>query len=46
MIKYEIGHRILPVVICYTQTGQCLKTEGGLMRRMSPNMQTETNVTK
>lgn len=43
MIKYEIQGGDLPVVICYPQAGQCLKTERGAMSWMSPNMNMSTN---
>lgn len=43
MIQYEIKGDNLPVVICYPQEGQCLKTEKGAMSWMSPNMQMSTN---
>ena len=43
MIKYEIQGGNLPVVICYPEEGQCLKTEKGAMSWMSPNMQMSTN---
>lgn len=43
MIKYEIQGGNLPVVICYPENGQCLKTEKGAMSWMSPNMQMSTN---
>lgn len=43
MIKYEIQGGDLPVVICYPQAGQCLKTERGAMSWMSPNMKMSTN---
>lgn len=43
MIKYEIKGGDMPVVICYPEAGQCLKTERGAMSWMSPNMQMTTN---
>lgn len=43
MIKYEIQGGDLPVVICYPEAGQCLKTERGAMSWMSPNMKMATN---
>lgn len=43
MIKYEIQGGDMPVVICYPEMGQCLKTERGAMSWMSPNMQMSTN---
>lgn len=43
MIKYEIKGGDLPVVVCYPEAGQCLKTERGAMSWMSPNMQMSTN---
>lgn len=43
MIKYEIKGGDLPVVICYPEANQCLKTERGAMSWMSPNMQMQTN---
>lgn len=43
MIKYEIQGGDLPVVICYPEAGQCLKTERGAMSWMTPNMQMSTN---
>ncbi|MBR5473273.1 MAG: TIGR00266 family protein [Clostridia bacterium] len=42
-MKYEIQGGDLPVVICYPQEGQCLKTERGAMSWMTPNMQMSTN---
>lgn len=43
MIQYEIKGGDLPVVVCYPQANQCLKTERGAMSWMSPNMQMSTN---
>lgn len=43
MIKYEIKGGMLPVVICYPEAGQALKTEKGAMSWMSPNMEMSTN---
>ena len=43
MIKYEIKGESLPVVICYLQPGQVLRTEKGAMSWMSPNMKMSTN---
>lgn len=43
MIKYNIQGGDLPVVICYPEAGQALKTERGAMSWMSPNMQMQTN---
>lgn len=43
MIKYDIQGGTLPVVICYPESGQCLKTEKGAMSWMSPNMEMTTN---
>ena len=42
MIQYDIKGGDLPVVICYPQDGQCLKTERGAKSWMSPNMKMET----
>ena len=43
MIKYDIQGGTLPVLVCYPEEGQCLKTERGAMSWMSPNMQMTTN---
>ncbi len=43
MIKYEIKGGDLPVVVCYPEANQTLKTERGAMSWMSPNMQMKTN---
>lgn len=43
MIKYEIKGGDLPVLICYPDVGQILKTERGAMTWMSPNMKMSTN---
>lgn len=43
MIKYEIQGGNLPVLICYPEMGQCLKTEKGAMSWMTPNIQMSTN---
>lgn len=43
MIKYEIKGGDLPVLICYPEVGQILKTERGAMTWMSPNMKMSTN---
>lgn len=43
MIKYEITGDSLPVVVCYPQAGQGLKTQRGAMSWMSPNMEMKTN---
>ena len=43
MIKYEIEGGNLPVVICYPEAGQALRTESGAMSWMSPNMKMDTN---
>lgn len=43
MIRFDIQGGDLPVVICYPQAGQALKTEKGAMSWMSPNMQMTTN---
>ena len=42
MIKYEIEGGHLPVVICYPEAGEGLRTESGAMSWMSPNMKMET----
>lgn len=42
MLKYEIKGDNLPVVICYPEQGQVIKTEKGAMSWMSPNMKMET----
>lgn len=42
MLKYEIRGESLPVVICYPEQGQVIKTERGAMSWMSPNMKMET----
>ena len=39
MIKYEITGGDLPVVVCYPEANQTLKTERGAMSWMSSNMQ-------
>lgn len=43
MIKYEIEGGHLPVVICYPEEGEGLKTESGAMSWMSTNMKMETH---
>ena len=43
MIKYEIEGGHLPVVICYPEKGETLRSESGAMSWMSPNMKMETN---
>lgn len=43
MIRYEIEGGNLPVVICYPSEGQTLRSEGGAMSWMSPNMKMDTN---
>ena len=43
MIKYEIEGGHLPVVICYPEAGEGLRTESGAMSWMSPNMKMDTN---
>lgn len=43
MIRYEVKGGDLPVVVCYPEAGQCLKTERGAMSWMSPNMKMSTN---
>lgn len=43
MIRYDIQGGDLPVVICYPEANQCLKTEKGAMSWMSPNMEMKTN---
>ena len=43
MINYQITGGDLPVVICYPEANQTLKTERGAMSWMSPNMQMKTN---
>lgn len=43
MIKYEIEGGHLPVVICYPEEGEGLRTESGAMSWMSPNMRMNTN---
>lgn len=43
MIKYEIQGDTLPVVVCYPEQGETLKTEKGAMSWMSPNMKMKTN---
>ena len=42
MLKYEIEGGNLPVVICYPEEGQVIRSEGGAMSWMSPNMQMNT----
>ncbi len=43
MIKYTIEGGSLPVVICYPEAGETLRTEKGAMSWMTPNMKMETN---
>ncbi len=43
MIKYKIEGGSLPVVICYPENGETLRTEKGAMSWMSPNIKMETN---
>jgi len=43
MIKYTIEGGSLPVVICYPENGETLRTEKGAMSWMTPNMKMETN---
>lgn len=46
MIKYEIKGGDLPVLICYPEAGQRLRTESGAMTWMSPNMKMYTKAGK
>ena len=41
-MRYEIKGEPLPVVICYLESGEQIRTEGGAMSWMSPNMQMDT----
>lgn len=43
MIKYDIEGGNLPVVICYPEDGQTIRSESGAMSWMSPNMEMKTN---
>ena len=43
MIKYEIKGGDLPVVVCYPEAGEVLKSERGAMSWMTPNMEMSTN---
>lgn len=43
MIKYELLGGSLPVVVCYPEAGETLKTEKGAMSWMSSNMKMSTN---
>ncbi|MBR4949507.1 MAG: TIGR00266 family protein [Clostridia bacterium] len=43
MLKYEIEGGNLPVVICYPEENQTIRTESGAMSWMSPNMEMNTN---
>lgn len=43
MLKYEIKGGDLPVVVCFPEEGQIIKTERGAMSWMSSNMQMTTN---
>lgn len=43
MIKYKLEGGTLPVVICYPEEGETLKTENGAMSWMSSNMNMKTN---
>lgn len=43
MIKYKLEGGNLPVVICYPEAGETIKTEKGAMSWMSPNMQMKTS---
>ena len=43
MIRYEIEGGNLPVLICYPEEGQTLRSENGAMSWMSPNMKMDTN---
>ena len=43
MLKYEIEGGNLPVVICYPEENQTIRTESGAMSWMSPNMEMDTN---
>ena len=42
-MRYEITGAPLPVVTCYLDNGESIKTEQGAMSWMSPNMQMSTN---
>lgn len=42
-MRYEIKGTPLPVVICYLDNGESLKTEKGAMSWMTPNLQMSTN---
>lgn len=43
MINYKLEGGSLPVVVCYPEEGETLKTEKGAMSWMSANMQMKTN---
>lgn len=43
MLKYQISGGDLPVVTCYLDANQTIKTEKGAMCWMSPNMRMSTN---
>ncbi len=43
MLNYKIEGGNLPVLICYPEAGQTLRTESGAMSWMSANMQMDTN---
>lgn len=43
MINYKVEGGNLPVVICYPEAGETLKTEKGAMSWMSSNMKMKTN---
>ena len=42
-MRYEIQGTPLPVVICYLDNGESLRTEKGAMSWMSPNLQMQTS---
>lgn len=42
-MRYEISGTPLPVVTCYLENGETMKTEKGAMSWMSPNMEMKTN---
>lgn len=43
MLNYKLEGGSLPVVICYPEAGETIKTEKGAMSWMSPNMKMSTN---
>ena len=43
MVKYLIEGGNLPVVICYSQDRQTIRTDGGSMRLISLNIKMEIN---